>query len=75
MKRLQKGRRRAKRQVSLSENMSRRMDKFPEINWSEIARIAWETELARLESGEILPALTFHERLLRLENKVLGGQK
>ena len=40
------------RPVQLDGAMNARMQKFRQVNWSEIARRAWQEALEQLESGE-----------------------
>jgi hypothetical protein len=35
--------------VSVPEDLKKKLEKFPEINWSEVARQAWEEKARQLE--------------------------
>lgn len=35
--------------ISVSEDLKKKLEKFPEINWSEVARQAWEEKTRQLD--------------------------
>lgn len=45
--------------IAVSEDLKRMLDRFPEINWSEVARQAW---LAKVKQLEFLNELTKKSR-------------
>lgn len=45
--------------IAVSEDLKKLLDRFPEINWSEVARQAW---LAKVRQLELLDKLTRKSR-------------
>ena len=55
--------------LSVPEELKKEMDKFPEMNWSEIARAAIKTKIAQIS---ILKAITAKSKLTEKDALELG---